>query len=88
MGHEAKHLSLNKIKVMTEYLYEEQQKNERFEELVNTKMVLTKEEVDFVISWDPTEKENMFYLNESEFLNLNIYSEHDHEKKQFEFETY
>ena len=51
-------------------------------------MILTKEEVDFVISWDPTEKENMFYLNENEFLNLNIYSEHDHEKKQFEFETY
>ena len=71
---------------MTEYLYEEQLKNERFEMLVNTKMILTKEEVDFVISWDPTEKENMFYLNENEFLN--IYSEHDHEKKQFEFETY
>jgi len=88
MRHEAKHLSLKLIKVMTEYLYEEQLKNERFEELVNTKMILTKEEVDFVISWDPTEKENMFYLNENEFLNLNIYSEHDHEKKQFEFETY
>ena len=73
---------------MTEYLYEEQQKNERFEELVNTKMVLTKEEVDFVISWDPTEKENMFYLNENEFLNLNIYSEHDHEKRGFQIETY
>ena len=73
---------------MTEYLYEEQQKNERFEELVNTKMVLTKEEVDFVISWDPTEKENMFYLNENEFLNLNVYSEHDHEKRGFQIETY
>jgi len=70
---------------MNEYLYEEQLKNERFEELVNTKMILTKEEVDFVISWDPTEKENMFYLNENEFLNLNIYSEHDHEKRQYEF---
>ena len=70
---------------MNEYLYEEQLKNERFEELVNTKMILTKEEVDFVISWDPTEKENMFYLNKNEFLNLNIYSEHDHEKRQYEF---
>tara|TARA_B110000495_G_C22527189_1_gene320937 strand:- start:288 stop:554 length:267 start_codon:yes stop_codon:yes gene_type:complete len=88
MRHEAKHLSLNKIKVMTEYLYEEQQKNERFEGLVNNKEVLTKEEVDFVISWDPTEKENMFYLNENEFLNLNVYSEHDHEKRGFQMETY
>ncbi len=73
---------------MTEYLYEEQQKNERFEGLVNNKEVLTKEEVDFVISWDPTEKENMFYLNENEFLNLNVYSEHDHEKRGFQTETY
>jgi hypothetical protein len=30
----------------------------------------------------------MFYLNENEFLNLNVYSEHDHEKRQYEFETY
>ena len=37
---------------MTEYLYEEQLKNERFEGLVNNKEILTKEEVDFVISWD------------------------------------
>ena len=73
---------------MTEYLYEEQLKNERFEGLVNNKEILTKEEVDFVISWDPTEKENMFYLNENEFLNLNVYSEHDHEKSEFKMEAY
>tara|TARA_R110000751_G_scaffold1379_8_gene5199 strand:+ start:650 stop:871 length:222 start_codon:yes stop_codon:yes gene_type:complete len=73
---------------MNEYLYEEQLKNERFEMLVNTKEILTKEEVDFIISWDPTERESMFYLNENEFLNLNVYSEHDHEKKGFQMETY
>ena len=70
---------------MNEYLYEEQLKNERFEMLVNTKEILTKEEVDFVISWDADEHENMFYLNENEFLNLNVYSEHDHENLQYEF---
>ena len=73
---------------MNEYLYEEQLKNERFEMLVNTKEILTKEEVDFIISWDPTERQSMFYLNENEFLNLNVYSEHDHEKKGFQMETY
>tara|TARA_R110000796_G_scaffold4997_9_gene18952 strand:+ start:1631 stop:1852 length:222 start_codon:yes stop_codon:yes gene_type:complete len=73
---------------MTEYLYEEQLKCEKFEELVNTKEILTKEEVDFVVSWDESELENMFYLNKNKYLNLNVYSEHDHEKKQFEFETY
>ena len=70
---------------MNEYLYEEQLKYERFEMLVNTKEVLTKEERDFVISWDADEYQNMFFLNENEFLNLNVYSEHDHEKRQYEF---
>ena len=72
---------------MNEYLYEEQLKNERFEMLVNTKEVLTKEERDFVISWDADEYQNMFFLNENEFLNLNIYSEHDHEKRCYEIEV-
>ena len=53
---------------MTQYIYDEMQKNERFEQLVNTKEILTKEEADFIISWDPTEHENMFYLNENEFI--------------------
>ena len=71
---------------MTQYIYDEMQKNERFEQLVNTKEILTKEEADFVISWDPTEHENMFYLNENEFLNMNVYSEHDHDLKEFQIE--
>ena len=71
---------------MNEYLHEEQLKNEKFEMLVNTKEILTREEVDFVISWDASEHQNMFYLNGNEFLNLNVYSERDHEKRQFEIE--
>ena len=54
--------------------------------LVNTKEILTKEEVDFVISWDIDERQNMFFLNENEFLNLNVYSEHDHEKRTHQIE--
>ena len=73
---------------MTQYIYDEMQKNERFEQLVNTKEVLTKAEVDFIISWSPDEHENMFYLNDNEFLNLNVYSEHDHDLKEFQIETY
>ena len=73
---------------MTQYIYDEAQKNERFEQLVNTKEILTKEEVDFIIDWDPKEHENMFYLNDNSFLNLNVYSEHDHEKGTFQMETY
>ena len=66
---------------MNEYLYEEQLKNERFEMLINTKDVLTQEEADFILSWDPTEHENIIYVRDDVFLNLNIYSEHDHEKR-------
>ena len=58
---------------MNEFLYEEQLKNERFEMLVNTKEILSKEECDFVLSWDSSEHENMLYLNDNEFLNLRLY---------------
>ena len=58
---------------MNEYLYEEQLKNKRFEILINTKVELTKEEADFILSWDPTEHENIIYVREGVFLNLNIY---------------
>tara|TARA_R110000744_G_scaffold313325_1_gene420564 strand:- start:374 stop:595 length:222 start_codon:yes stop_codon:yes gene_type:complete len=71
---------------MNQYIYNEMQKNERFETLVNTKEILTREEADFVISWCPEEYENMFYLNENEVLNLNVYSEHDHSLKEFQIE--
>ena len=58
---------------MTEYLYEEQLKNEKFERLINTKEYLTKNEVDFILNWDPTEHEHILYLNDNEFLNLRLY---------------
>lgn len=73
---------------MNEYLYEEQLKNEKFEMLINTRIELTKEEADFILSWDPTQHENIIYVRENVFLNLNIYSEHDHEKRQYEFKSH
>tara|TARA_R110000751_G_scaffold21039_3_gene60961 strand:+ start:504 stop:731 length:228 start_codon:yes stop_codon:yes gene_type:complete len=72
--------------VMNEYLYEEQLKNDRFEMLINTKVELTKEEADFILSWDPTEHNNIIYINDNLFLNLNVYSEHDHEKRTHQTE--
>ena len=71
---------------MNEYLYEEQLKNDRFEMLINTKVELTKEEADFILSWDPTEHNNIIYINDNLFLNLNVYSEHDHEKRTHQTE--
>ena len=52
--------------------------------LVNTKEYVTKEEYEFIIAYDPTEKSNFFYIGYSQYgdyLNLNVYSEHDHEKR-------
>ena len=55
---------------MNEYLYEEQLKNEKFEMLINTRIELTKEEADFILSWDPTQHENIIYVRENVFLNF------------------
>ncbi len=58
--------------------------------LVNNEEYVTKEEYDFIIAYDESEKNNFSYIgeyNESyDYLNLNVYSEHDHEKRQYEIE--
>lgn len=49
------------------------------------KEYLTKEEYNSVISIYPEEKSNMFYIGNysryGDYLNLNLYSEHDHDKR-------
>jgi len=61
-----------------------------FQMLVNTKEYVTKEEYEFIINYDKTEKGNFFYIGDyskyGDYLNLNVYSEHDHEKHQYEME--
>ena len=69
--------------------YDALQEYNYFEMLVNTKEYVTKEEYEFIIAYDPTEKTNFGYVDYSEmgdYLNFNVYSEHDHEKRQFEME--
>lgn len=72
--------------------YENQQEFNYFESLVNTKEILTSEEFNFVVAYDSTERVNFFYIGDysqrGDYLNLNVYSEHDHEKRQYETETY
>ena len=72
--------------------YKLQQELDRFEMLVNTKEYLTKEEYEFIISYDETEITNYFYIGNysqrGDYLNLNVYSEYEHEKKQFDREVY
>ena len=70
--------------------YEFKQEYDKFQMLVNTKEYVTKEEYEFIIAYDPTEKGNFFYIGDyskyGDYLNLNVYSEHDHEKHQYEME--
>jgi hypothetical protein len=80
-----------KIKVMMDYdLYEAQQEYNHFEMLVNTKEYVTKDEYNFIIKYDKTEKNNFNYVDNylGDYLNLNVYSEYDHEKRGYEIETF
>lgn len=67
------------------------QDQERYNQIMNTQTYLTQEEYDFVVSYDPDVKNNFMYIGKwdksYDYLNLNLYSEHDHEKRQFEMET-
>ena len=73
-----------------ESLYIAEQDYSKFEEIMNTKEYRTKEEYDFCFSYDKDIRENTTFVGLSEgntYLNLNVYSEHDHEKREYEFEA-
>jgi len=52
---------------------------------------LTTDEYKFVVGYDKLQEDNFFYIGDysqyGDYLNLNTYSEHDHEKRQFEMEV-
>ena len=68
--------------------YETIQEYNHFEMLVNTKEYVTKDEFNFIVKYDKTEKNNFSYVDSylGDYLNLNVYSEHDHEKRGYEME--
>jgi hypothetical protein len=71
---------------MTDYdLYEAQQEYNYFEMLVNTKEHVTTDEYKFIINYDKTEENNFSYVDSylGDYLNLNVYSEHDCEELEF-----
>ena len=69
-------------------LYEAQQEYNHFEMLVNTKEYVTKDEFNFIVKYDKTEESNFSYVDSylGDYLNLNVYSEHDYEKRGYEIE--
>ena len=65
--------------------YETIQEYNHFEMLVNTKEYVTKDEYNFIIKYDETEKANFIYVDNylGDYLNLNVYTEYDHEKRSW-----
>jgi hypothetical protein len=64
--------------------YTANEEYQRFESIMNTQEYLTQEEYDFCFSYDKDIRENTTFIGLSEgntYLNLNVYSEHDHEKR-------
>ena len=63
-------------------IYFAEQEFKRFETIMNTQEYLTKEEYDFCFAWDKDIREDTSYIGDSNgaYLNLRLYSEHDHEK--------
>jgi len=68
-------------------IYEATQEYNKFVVIVNTKEYITKEEYDFCIAYDKDSKSHFTYIGDyssyGEYLNLNVYSEHDHEKREW-----
>ena len=68
--------------------YEAQQDLERFNDLINNKEILTKEEHDFCVAWDKeTADKYLNYMPWSQTsLNINVYSEAEHHERIFQME--
>ena len=70
--------------------YDALQEYNYFKMLVNTKEYVTKDEYEFIINYDKTEKNNFSYIGDyskmGDYLNFNVYSEYDHDKRQLEME--
>jgi hypothetical protein len=70
-----------------EFIYELEQEWSKYQTLINTKEILTQEEYEFCVEWDAAEAWK--YLNnigEGRWLNINVYSEHEHEEFQLRME--
>ncbi|MDA9263039.1 hypothetical protein OAC86_00045 [bacterium] len=71
-------------------IYEAEQEYNKFLVLVNAKEYITKDEYNFIIAYDPTEETNFSYIGDyskyGDYLNLNVYSEHEHHEAILQME--
>jgi len=76
--------------IHSETIYNAEQEFKRFEMIMNTKTYLTKEEYDFCFGYDKDIRKDTTYIGNysklGDYLNLRVYSEHGHEKREYEME--
>jgi hypothetical protein len=73
--------------ISQEEIYQAEQELVRYNAIMSHKEILTQEEYDFCKSWDAAEAWK--YLNDignGRYLNINVYSEHEHEEFQLRME--
>jgi hypothetical protein len=67
-----------------ESVYFAEQEFNRFEEIMNTKTYLTKEEYDFCFAYDKDIREDTSYIGDysklGDYLNLRVYTEYLHQE--------
>ena len=72
--------------ISQEEIYQAELELARYNELMS-KEILSQEEYEFCKAWDAEEAKNLFHnFWNNTYLNLNVYSEVEHECRQFEME--
>ena len=71
-----------------EEIYQAEQDHNEYQRLINTVEILTQAEYDFCFKWDHVEtRQSTSNLGKRGYLNLNVYSEAEHDKRQYRMET-
>ena len=74
-----------KVMLSPESNYYAEQEFARFEEIMNTKEILTQEEYDFCFGYDKDIRKETSSIGGGRYLNLDVYTEHDNEKREYEY---
>jgi hypothetical protein len=76
----------------TESLYIAEQEYSKFQEIMNTKDYISKEEYNFCFAYDKSIKDDTFYIGDysklGDYLNLRVYTEYLHHEHVQKMESY
>ena len=70
-----------------EEIYSAEQEHNEYQRLINTVEILTQAEYDFCFNWDHIEtRQSTSNIGSGRYLNLNVYSEAEHDQRQYRME--